>query len=68
MSPQGVDIPKTASVLGYCMLPLVMLSSLSTLFVLKYVSHYHTSKRVYLVDSVYHQLTTNHTLWLYLKT
>ncbi|KAI1320724.1 hypothetical protein EDD11_010258 [Mortierella claussenii] len=34
MSPQGVDIPKTASVLGYCMLPLVMLSSLSTLFVL----------------------------------
>ncbi|KAF9567881.1 hypothetical protein EC968_003151 [Mortierella alpina] len=34
MSPQGVDIPKTASVLGYCMLPLVMLSSLSTFFVL----------------------------------
>ncbi|KAG0354262.1 hypothetical protein BC939DRAFT_417431 [Gamsiella multidivaricata] len=34
MSPQGLDIPKTASVLGYCMLPLVMLSSLSTLFVL----------------------------------
>ncbi|KAF9433595.1 hypothetical protein BGZ76_009238 [Entomortierella beljakovae] len=34
MSPHGVDIPKTASVLGYCMLPLVMLSSLSTLFVL----------------------------------
>ncbi|KAG0042873.1 hypothetical protein BGZ83_012077 [Gryganskiella cystojenkinii] len=34
MSPQGVDIPKTASVLGYCMLPLVMLSSLSTLFTL----------------------------------
>ncbi|KAF8965515.1 hypothetical protein BGZ46_000579 [Entomortierella lignicola] len=34
MSPQGVDIPKTASVLGYCMLPLVLLSSLSTLFVL----------------------------------
>ncbi|KAK3824848.1 MAG: Yip1-domain-containing protein [Benniella sp.] len=34
MSPQGVDIPKTASVLGYCMLPLVILSSLSTLFVL----------------------------------
>ncbi|KAG0371529.1 hypothetical protein BGX24_001536 [Mortierella sp. AD032] len=34
MSPQGVDIPKTASVLGYCMLPLVMLSSVSTLFVL----------------------------------
>ena len=39
MSPQGVDIPKTASVLGYCMLPLVMLSSLSTLFTLKYESH-----------------------------
>ncbi|KAF9952061.1 Protein yipf5 [Modicella reniformis] len=37
MSPHGVDIPKTASVLGYCMLPLVILSSLSTLFILKYV-------------------------------
>ncbi|KAG0026660.1 hypothetical protein BGZ81_006193 [Podila clonocystis] len=34
MSPQGIDVPKTASVLGYCMLPLVVLSSLSTLFVL----------------------------------
>ncbi|KAF9166212.1 hypothetical protein DFQ27_008690 [Actinomortierella ambigua] len=31
MSPQGVDIPRTASVLGYCMLPLVMLSCVSTL-------------------------------------
>ncbi|KAF9582945.1 hypothetical protein BGW38_010551 [Lunasporangiospora selenospora] len=34
MSPQGVDIPKTASVLGYCMLPLVMLSCVSTLVTL----------------------------------
>ncbi|KAG0224566.1 hypothetical protein B0O80DRAFT_69664 [Mortierella sp. GBAus27b] len=34
MSPHGVDIPKTASVLGYCMLPLVILSGLGTLIVL----------------------------------
>lgn len=38
MSPQGIDVPKTASVLGYCMLPLVVLSSLSTLIELKYVA------------------------------
>ena len=43
MSPQGVDIPKTASVLGYCMLPLVMLSSLSTLFTLKYALDDYTN-------------------------
>ena len=35
MSEKGIDSAKTASILGYCLLPLVLLSGLSILLALK---------------------------------
>jgi hypothetical protein len=39
MSEQGIDFYKTVSILGYCMLPMVLLAGVSVVLMLRYVFH-----------------------------
>ena len=38
MSPHGIDAYRTASVLGYCLLPMVGLGAISVMVALEYVA------------------------------